>query len=177
MKSSLVYIRYTWWIWCGCLQCWPGDNPVMDLVTDINTFRPRQNGRHFTDDIFKCIFLDENVWIFIKISLKFVPMVPINNIPALVQIKAWRRPGDNPFSEPMVVSFVTHICVTPPQWVKSVHQGLRLILLTMSSMETLCLSNGVFLRRDIAHAHQCYVLVMLLQKMERNQYLFTKAHV
>ena len=38
-----------------------------------NTLRPRQNGRHFADDIFKCIFLIENIWIPIKISLKFVP--------------------------------------------------------------------------------------------------------
>ena len=56
-----------------------------------NTLRPRQNGRHFTDDIFNCIFLNENVRISIKISLKFVPKGPINNIPALVQIMAWRR--------------------------------------------------------------------------------------
>ena len=41
------------------------------------------NGRHFPDDIFKCIFLDENVSISIKISLKFVPKGQINNIPAL----------------------------------------------------------------------------------------------
>ena len=40
--------------------------------------------------IFKCIFLNKNVWIWIKISLKFVPQGPINNIPALVQIMAWR---------------------------------------------------------------------------------------
>ena len=60
----------------------------------INTLRPRQNGRHFADDIFKCIFLNENVKISVKISLKSVPMGPINNIPALVQIMAWRRPGD-----------------------------------------------------------------------------------
>ena len=33
----------------------------------------RHIGRHFSDDIFKCIFLNENVWISIKISLKFVP--------------------------------------------------------------------------------------------------------
>ena len=46
--------------------------------------------------IFKCIFLNENVSIAIKISLKFVPKVSINNIPALVQIMAWRRPGDKP---------------------------------------------------------------------------------
>ena len=83
----------------------------------INTLRPRQNGRHFTDAIFKCIFLYEDVWIPIWISLKFVPKGPINNIPALVQIMAWRRPGDKPLSEPMMVRLPTHICVTRPQWV------------------------------------------------------------
>ena len=81
-----------------------------------NSLRPRQNGRHFADDICKCIFLNENVWIPIKISLKFVPKGPINNIPALVQIMAWRRPGDKPLSEPMMVSLPTHIGVDRPQW-------------------------------------------------------------
>ena len=70
----------------------------------------------FPDDIFICIFLNENEWHSIKISLKFVPKVPINIIPALVQIKAWRRPGDKPLSEPMMVVLPTHICVTRPQW-------------------------------------------------------------
>ena len=74
------------------------------LFCIFNTLRPRQNGQHFPDDIFKCIFLNENVWISIKISLKFVPKGPINNNPALVQIIAWRRPGDKPLSEPMMVS-------------------------------------------------------------------------
>ena len=46
-----------------------------------NAFRPRQTGRHFTDDIFKCIFLNENVWIPIKNSVNFIPKGPINNIP------------------------------------------------------------------------------------------------
>ena len=82
-----------------------------------NTLRPRQNGRHFPDDIFKCIFLNEKVLVLIKMSLKFVPKCSINNIPALVQIMAWRRPGDKPLSEPMIVSFPTHIYVTRPQWV------------------------------------------------------------
>ena len=72
---------------------------------------------YFADDIFFCIFLNENVWIPINISLKFVPKCPINNIPALVQIMAWRRPGDKPLSEPMMVILKTHICVTRPQWV------------------------------------------------------------
>ena len=88
------------------------------LYWHVNTLRPRQNGRHFADDIFKWIFLNENVWIPIKISLKFVPQGPINNIPALVQIMAWRRPGDKPLSGSMMVRSPTHICVTRPQWVK-----------------------------------------------------------
>ena len=84
---------------------------------EINTLRPRQNCRHFADDIFKSIFLNENVWISLKIWLKFVPKVPINNIPAMVQIMAWRRSGYKPLSEPMMISLLTHICVTRPQWV------------------------------------------------------------
>ena len=83
----------------------------------LNSLRPRQNGRHFTDDIFICIFLNANVGIPIEISLKFIPQGPINNIPALVQIMAWRRPGDKPLSGPMMVRLPTHICVTRPQCV------------------------------------------------------------
>ena len=83
----------------------------------INTLRQRQDGCRFADDTFKCIFLNENVRIPIRISLKFVPKGPINNIPALVQIMAWRRSCDKPLSEPMIVSFLMHICVTRPQWV------------------------------------------------------------
>ena len=53
-------------------------------LTLFSALRPRQNGRHFADDILKCIFLNENVWIPIEISLKFVPKGPIDNIPSLV---------------------------------------------------------------------------------------------
>ena len=61
------------------------------VCVHFNTLRRRQNRRHFPDDFFKCIFLNGNVWIPIKNSLKFVPKGPINNIPALVWIMAWRR--------------------------------------------------------------------------------------
>ena len=84
----------------------------------LNTLRPRQNGRRFAEDNFKRIFLNENVRISITISLKFVPKGRINNSPTLVQIMAWRRSGDKPLSEPMIVSLLTHICVTRPHWVK-----------------------------------------------------------
>ena len=83
----------------------------------VNTLRPRQNGRHFADDPFKRIFFKETLRISFKISLNFVLKGPINNIPALVQIMAWRRRGDKPLSEPMMISLLTHICVTRPQWV------------------------------------------------------------
>ena len=48
---------------------------------------------------------------------KFFTKVRINNIPSLVQIMAWRRPGDKTLYESMLVSLLTRICVTPPQWV------------------------------------------------------------
>ena len=83
----------------------------------VNILRLRQNGCHFPDDIFKCIFLKENVQSLIKISLKLALMGPMNNIPALVQIMAWRRVGNKPLSEPMMVSLLKHICITQPQWV------------------------------------------------------------
>ena len=67
----------------------------------LKTLRPGQNGRRFADNVFKCIFLSENVWILIRISLKFVPNGQMNNIPTLVRLP-------------------THISVTrPPQWVKT----------------------------------------------------------
>ena len=94
--------------WCQWMDSKTWIDPVLCLI---NTLRPRQLGRHFLDDIFKYIFLNDNLWILIKISLKFVPEGTINNIPALVQIMAWRRLGDKPFSEPMMARLPTHICV------------------------------------------------------------------
>ena len=77
------------------------------LAICINTLRPRRNRRHLADEIFKCIFFNENLLISIKISLKFIPKGPINKIPTLVQIMASRRPGDKPLSEPMMIISLT----------------------------------------------------------------------
>ena len=87
---------------------------------DINTSKPRWNRRHFADAIFKWIFLNKNAWILIRISLKFVPQVLIDNKPALVQIMAWCLGSAKPLSEPMMVSLLMDICVIWPQWVKVV---------------------------------------------------------
>ena len=59
-------------------------------------------------------------WEYLNSDYNFIeifPTGPSNNIPSLFPIMAWRRPGDKPLSEPMMVRFPTHICVTRPQWV------------------------------------------------------------
>ena len=58
--------------------------PIVIIVMIVNTSPPEQNDRHFADDIFRCIFVNEKFCILIKISLKFIPEGPIDNIPALV---------------------------------------------------------------------------------------------
>ena len=87
----------------------------MDSMPSFN-MSPRQISRHFANDIFNCIFLNENVLISIKISLKFITKGAINNISALVHKMAGRRLGDKPLSEPMMVRLPMHIYVTRPQW-------------------------------------------------------------
>ena len=101
-------------------------NKILDYAIHFKKLRPRWNGQHFADAIFKCNFLYENTSISINISLKCVPEGRINNIPSLVQIMAWRRLGDKPLSEPIMVSLLTHICVTQPQCVNDAVYQLRL---------------------------------------------------
>ena len=93
----------------------------------LNTLRPRQNGHYFADNTFKRILFKEHVIISIKVSMKFVPKVPINNIPALVQIMAWRHPDDKPLYEAMMVNLQTHICVSI--WVNSLYENPMLLTL------------------------------------------------
>ena len=127
IKYMYVHHFVTLWVASMTMQC------VLDYTSvtghPFNTLRPRQNSRHFPD-IFKCILLNGSVWISNTISLKFVPKSPINDIPALVQIMAWRRPGDKPLSELLVIRLSTHMRVNGPQWIKRVspfvrHQGYQ----------------------------------------------------
>ena len=67
----------------------------------LNSSYPGQDGHHFTDDIFKCIFVNAFFCISILISLKFAPTGPINNKSVLVQVMAWRRSGTKPWPESM----------------------------------------------------------------------------
>ena len=132
--AIIFLVNMLWWIRNGPAsnRCRPIPDPILrskqstkwtplsiPFDKHLNTLGPRQNGRYFLDNIFTWIFVNENEWISIKISLKFVPRGPINNVPALVQILAWRRQCDKPLSEPIMVDWMTHIRVTRPQWVNN----------------------------------------------------------
>ena len=103
-NCSMIHILHA----SHCEQCSDNYNGIL---------RPRQNGRHFADDLFKSIFLNGNVWISNKFSLNVVPTVTVNNIPSLFKIMAWRLVGAKPLSETMLVRLPTDICVTRPEWV------------------------------------------------------------
>ena len=111
--------------WAGRVENWSGhvefciEHIRGECCKNLVSHTETQNCCYFVDHILKHIFLNESVYISIKISLKFVPKGPIDNIPALVHIMAWPRPGDKPWSEPMLVRLSTHICVTRPQWVNN----------------------------------------------------------
>ena len=87
MISYLVGYTYTIWFW-----------PQAYYVT---TSPPGQNGHHFADDIFICVFVNEKFCILIKIQLEFVTKDPIKDNPAMVEIMAWCRIGDKPVSDPI----------------------------------------------------------------------------
>ena len=77
----------------------------IETETKLPPFRRRRFQTHFLE------------WISIKITLKFVPNGPIDEMTALLQIMAWHSIGDKPLSEPIMAYVPTHICVTRPQWV------------------------------------------------------------
>ena len=77
-----------------------------------NTLRPRQDGRHFADDIFRCILLNENVWIPNKISLKFVPKGRILNQWWLVHWRIYASPGLNELKQVLCMFDILEVTFT-----------------------------------------------------------------
>ena len=57
-------------------------NDIKQHITSFNSYPPGQNGCHFADDMFRCIFVNEKFCTLIKISPKFVPKGSIDNKPA-----------------------------------------------------------------------------------------------
>ena len=108
--DSLSYRYYWFHVWS-----WVANNGNHTEHIEAETTCPP-----FCRQPFPTHVLEWNIWISIAILLKLVPKCPINNIPALVEIIAWRRPGDKLLSGPVMVSLLTHICVARPRWVESV---------------------------------------------------------
>ena len=79
-----------------------------------------------------------------KLSLNFVPDGPINYIPALFQIMAWHRPGDKPLSETMMVSLLTQIYVTRPQWVENLRKNTLCKEYIITRMEYPAVCGSIF---------------------------------
>ena len=129
-KSNLLWLNSIWRLKTSTHECliiyndgvfeipWFFTRSSILAILALNTLRPGQDGHHLVNDTFKYKLVNENVLISIKNSFKFVPKGSINNIPALVQIMAWCRPGDKPLSEPMMVRLPMHIWVIQSQWVK-----------------------------------------------------------
>ena len=107
-----------------------------------NTLCQTQNGRYFSDDVFKCILLNENVW--------------INNISAIVQITAWRRPGDKPLFQSMMFSSLTHICVTLPEWVNEVDDKKR---------ER---TTPIYVTQELGHANSPCIITWIIDDTRRS---------
>ena len=81
----------------------PSGKEIFNICFNLSP--PGQTGRHFADNVFKYIFMNEKFCISIQISPKFVPKGPIDNKSALVQVMAWCRTGDKQLPEPMLTQF------------------------------------------------------------------------
>ena len=82
-----------------------GYSPLTTSIC-LNSSPLGQNGRHFADESFRWVFMNEKFCILIRISLKVIPKGPIEDNPALAQIMAWRHTGDKPLSEPKLIQFI-----------------------------------------------------------------------
>ena len=82
----------------------------------VNTLGPRQNDRHFPDDIFNCILLKENICLKFQIKCSKLYNLQYSSIgldnglaPTRRQAIIWT-----------IYRLPTHVCVTRPEWVNQI---------------------------------------------------------
>ena len=78
---------------------------VLPTYLAFNSSPPGHKGRHFADEIFKSIFMNERFCISIQMSLNFVPKGQIDNKSALAQVMAWYLKGNKPLAKLMPIQF------------------------------------------------------------------------
>ena len=110
-------------------------------VVDLNTLKPRQNGCLSADDIIKCIFFNENVWISIKISVKFAPKDPhgLNKLSNIGSGNGLVPSGNKPLPEPMLTLHDDPIAFPEPMLACHSSEG-NLLKVLMISVTTLHLN-------------------------------------
>ena len=127
-----------------CILCFVRNDEIKLWNQSMLTYWDRDKMDAISQTTFSNAFFYENVRISIKILLMFVSKWPTNNIPAFVQIIAWRQPNYMPLSEPMIL---THLWVTQFQWV-ILNAQLTVswhVVIKVASFE----SNGVTNRRQL----------------------------
>ena len=86
--------------------------------TSFNSSPAGQFGGKMANDIFNYISFNENVWISIKMSLKFIPKGQVDNKSVLFQVMAWCHHATSHYLNQCWPSSLTHICDSPGRWVK-----------------------------------------------------------
>ena len=125
----------------------------------------------FSDDIFKCFFINEKVCILIWIPPKCVPKGPIDNNSALVQVMAWRRIGDKPLPETEMIQFTDTYMRRSGRWVKlkividgwdiSCHSALRWMLLDLTDDKS---TSKTSVDPGISNIYDCHHIASLGHK-------------
>ena len=76
-----------------------------------NTLVPEQNGLHFVDDTFKCIFMNENFCTLIQFSLRFVPNDAIDSMSVLFQVMTWYQKTTSPWWRHLMETFAALLTI------------------------------------------------------------------
>ena len=118
--------------------------------------------------IFQCIFWNENISIWITISLNFFPNGPISNIPSLVQIMLGAGQATSHYLNQWWLDY-RHIYVTQPQWVRS----LQLIWSGTRRWEMICRVVPVMATRVRYPIIGCFLCCIFL-KWLNNHYILYK---
>ena len=110
-QCQLIISEVLVWVWKLPIQDYNHTYP--------GPLRPRHNGRHFADDIFKCNFLNEYIYKF-RLTFDWSFFLGFK----LTIFKHWFRKwlgaghATSLYLSQWWSRLLTHICVTWPQWVK-----------------------------------------------------------
>ena len=109
----------------GCLTAWRGIKTVVTamgpLSDSCNERSPHgQNGRHFADDIFRCIFVNENFVSWLKFHWSFVLRVQLTITQQWLRWWLGTEYAISHYLNQCWPDSLTHICRTRGRWLKNV---------------------------------------------------------